>query len=59
MERKIKGIALLLFSILLTLGFDAMDWTWFHFAFFEIWWAAIFILLGAVGLAMTLWPEDQ
>ena len=59
MERKIKGIALLLFSILLTLGFDAMDWTWFHFAFFEIWWAAIFILLAAVGLAMALWPEDQ
>ncbi len=59
MERKIKGIALLLFSILLTLGFDAMDWTWFRFAFFEIWWAAIFILLGAVGLAMALWPEDQ
>lgn len=59
MERKIKGIALLLFSILLTLGFDAMDWTWFQFAFFEIRWAAIFILLGAVGLAMTLWPEDQ
>ncbi|MDE6838885.1 MAG: hypothetical protein K2P33_10905 [Acutalibacter sp.] len=59
MERKIKGIALLLFSILLTLGFDAMDWTWFQFAFFEIRWAAIFILLGAAGLAMTLWPEDQ
>ena len=59
MERKIKGIALLLFSILLTLGFDAMDWTWFRFAFFEIWWPAIFILLGAVGLAMALWPEDQ
>ena len=36
MERKIKGIALLLFSILLTLGFDAMDWTWFRFAFFEM-----------------------
>lgn len=59
MERKIKGIALLLFSILLTLGFDAMDWTWFQFAFFEIRWAAIFILLGAVGLAMALRPEDQ
>ena len=59
MERKIKGLALLLFSILLTLGFNAMGSTRFDFAFFEIWWAAIFILLGAVGLAMALWPEDK
>ncbi len=59
MERKIKGIALLLFSILLTLGFDAMGWTWFDFAFLEIWWSAVFILLGAIGLALVVWPEQK
>ena len=36
MIRKIKGIALLLFSILLTLGFDAMGWTWFDLLPVEI-----------------------
>ena len=59
MERKIKGIALLLFSILLTLGFQVMGLGGFTFAFFDIWWAGIFILLGAAGLAMVLWPEDK
>lgn len=59
MERKIKGIALLLFSILLTLGFQAMGLSGFTFAFFDIWWAAVFILLGAIGLALVLWPEQK
>ncbi|WP_322173020.1 hypothetical protein [Acutalibacter caecimuris] len=57
MERKLKGIAILLFSILLTLGFQVMGIGGFTFAFFDIWWAGVFILLGAVGLAMALWPE--
>lgn len=57
MERKIKGIALLLFSILLSLGFEALDWRWFNFAFFEIPWPAVFMLLGAAGLALAVWPE--
>lgn len=57
MERKLKGIAILLFSILLTLGFQVMGIGGFDFAFFEIWWAGVFILLGAVGLAVVLWPE--
>lgn len=31
----------------------------FTFAFFDIWWAAVFILLGAIGLALVLWPEQK
>lgn len=59
MERKMKGIALLLFSILLTLGFGAMDLTWFNFAFFEIPWPAVFLVAGGIGLGMVFWPEKK
>ena len=57
MERKMKGIALLLFSILLALCFAMMGWKYFDLLFLEIPWPVAFILTGAAGLALVFWPR--
>lgn len=59
MERKIKGIALLLFSILLAICIGGMGWRYFDLLFLEIPWPAVFLLTGAAGLALTFWPEKR
>lgn len=57
MEWKWNGIALLLFSILLALCFAMMGWKNFDLLFLEIPWPVVFLLTGAVGLALTFWPQ--
>ncbi len=57
MERRIKGLGLLLFSLLLSRCFGAMGWRSFDLLFLEVPWPAVFLLLGAAGLLLVFWPE--
>ena len=57
MERRIKGLGLVLFSLLLAVCFQAMQWRWFDLLMFEIPWPVVFLLVGAVGLALTFCPQ--
>lgn len=57
MERRIKGLGLVLFSLLLAVCFQAMQWRWFDLLMFETPWPVVFLLVGAVGLALTFWPQ--
>lgn len=59
MERRIKGLALLLFSILLALFFEWGGWGYFDLLFLEIPFAAVYLLVGAAGLALALLPENK
>ncbi len=55
MKRQLQGIALLLFSILLTLGFAVAG---FHYVFdLSLEWSVIWMLLGAAGLVMVFWKD--
>ena len=47
----------MLFSLLLAVCFQAMQWRWFDLLMFEIPWPVVFLLVGAVGLALTFWPQ--
>lgn len=57
MERRIKGLGLVLFSLLLAVCFQAMQWRWFDLLMFEIPWPVVFLLIGAAGLALVFWPQ--
>ena len=57
MKRQLQGVALLLFSILLTLGFAAADIRYVFDLSLE--WSIVWILLGAVGLVMVFWKEKK
>ena len=57
MRRQLQGIALLLFSILLTLGFAVADIRYVFDLSLE--WSTVWILLGAVGLVMVFWKEKK
>lgn len=59
MERRIKGLALLLFSILLALFFESRGWGYFNLLFLEVPFAAVYLLVGAAGLALVFWPEKK
>ena len=57
MKRQLQGIALLLFSILLTLGFAVSD---IHYVFdLDLQWSTVWMLLGAVGLVMVFWKAAK
>lgn len=55
MRRPLQGIALLLFSILLTLGFAAADIRYVFDLSLE--WSIVWMLLGAAGLVLVFWKE--
>lgn len=57
MKRQLQGVALLLFSILLTLGFAVADIRYVFDLSLE--WSTVWILLGAVGLVMVFWKEKK
>lgn len=59
MERRVKGLALLLFSILLALFFELRGWGYFDLLFLEVPFAAVYLLVGAAGLALALLPENK
>ena len=55
MRRQLQGIALLLFSILLTLGFAEAG---FRYVFdLSLKWSVVWLLVGAAGLRMVFWKD--
>lgn len=57
MKRQLQGIAILLLSILLTLGFDSVGW---HYVFdLSLYWTDIFMAMGIVGAAIALLPDKK
>lgn len=57
MRRQMQGIALILFSILLTLTFEVMN---IKYVFdLGLYWVHIFLIIGIVGIIMVFWkPKD-
>ena len=52
MRRQLQGIALILFSILLTLVVGDAP-----IGDLDIWWSHLFLAVGVVGVVMTFWQE--
>ena len=59
MERRIKGLALLLFSVLLAVCLPPMEVGYFDLLFLEVPFALVYILVGIAGLALVFWPEKR
>lgn len=57
MKKQVQGIALILFSILLLLAFEIIEWR--YVGDLSVYWAHIWILTGAVGLYWCLRPEKK
>ena len=54
MKRQLQGIALILFSILLMLGYGNAPFFDFSFS-----WSLIFSIVGIVGAVMTFLPDKK
>lgn len=55
MKKQLQGIALILFSILMTITFENVGW---EYVFdLSLNWAHIFILIGIAGLIWAFIPE--
>lgn len=55
MRRQLQGIALILMSILLLLGFDRIG---MEYVFdLSLQWAHLFMLLGVAGVVLAFWKE--
>lgn len=57
MKRQLQGIALILFSILLTLGFDSAGW--YFVLDLSVRWSSLFMLLGAAGVALVFRTDGK
>lgn len=56
MRKQMQGIALILFSILLTLTFQAMG---IRYVFdLDLYWVHIFLVIAIVGIIMVFWKPD-
>lgn len=54
MDRQIKGIAVILLSIMLILGFDSIDRNWSKYVFdLSLHWSTVFMGIGLVGFLMV------
>ena len=51
MERRSKGFALMLFSLILLLGFQSLGWD--HILDLSLTWQHLFLLMGTVGFGMA------
>ena len=54
MKRQLQGIALILFGILLMLGFGNEPFFDFDFG-----WSLFFIIVGGIGVLMAFLPKDK
>ncbi len=54
MNRKLDGIAIILTSILLMIGFGGA-----HFFDLDFDWSAVFTLTGIIGFIITLLPDKK
>ena len=57
MKKQLQGIALILLSILLTLGFHILRWD--YLGDFSLQWQHLFLLLGLAGVVMVFWPDKK
>lgn len=57
MDRKIRGFAVMLLSLILIVGFNSVGWTYFFDFSFD--WQHIWMLLGLVGFAMVVWDGKK
>lgn len=57
MKKKLQGIAIILFSLLLTVAFDSVGWKYVFDLSLN--WAHIFMLTGTAGLCMVFLPERK
>ena len=56
-KRQLQGIAIILFSILLTVTFNSVGWKYVFDL--SLYWAHIFMITGIVGLVMVFVPEHK
>ena len=57
MKKQLQGIALILFSVLMTISFEIAGWR--YLGDLDLKWAHIFMLTGIVGLILTFIPERK
>lgn len=57
MKRQLQGIAILLFSILMTLGAEIAGWR--YVSDLDLRWQHIFWMLGLFGLVLALLPDKK
>lgn len=57
MKKQLQGIALILLSILLTLGFHILRWD--YLGDLSLQWQHLFLLLGLAGAVMVFWPGKK
>ena len=57
MKKQMQGIAILLLSILLILGFNSVGWDYVFDFDFE--WQHIFMISGIVGVVIAFLPDKK
>lgn len=57
MKRELQGIVILLFSILLLLGFAVSGWE--HIWHTDLEWSWVWMLTGGCGAFWSLWPHKK
>ena len=58
MDRKIKGLALMLLSILFIVGFDSIDQSWATYVFdLSLQWSTVFMGIGLIGFLMIFFEK--
>lgn len=58
MDRKIKGFALMLLSILFIAGFNSIDQSWATYVFdLSLHWSTVFMGIGLIGFLMIFFDK--
>ena len=58
MNREIKGLSLMLLSILLILGFHSIDRSWSTYVFdLSLHWFTVFMGIGIIGFLMVFFDK--
>ena len=59
MKKQLQGIAIILFSIMLIVGFEELGWHYAYVLGNELDWTHIFMLIGTFGLLQVLIPSKK
>ncbi len=57
LNRKLKGLAVMLFSLILMTGFQNLKWIYFFDL--DLQWQHIWLILGAVGFLIVIWDPKK
>ena len=57
MDRKIKGLAVMLLSLILMIGFNSVGWVFFFDL--DFCWQHIWMILGLAGFGMVMWDGKK